>query len=543
MNTTHGRITLGAGIVLALVLCAQSSSAQEHPSARIYSLGGEHVSGVIPDLYTDLTVNPANTAFADRLTINYDRRSIAGFVPVFPYLSENVQLSPSRDSYMANELSIYGLGLSSWRAALFAQVRLLKSENNASAIDIYNNGTAMSSQSDWTSNDSDFGRIDLIAARSLGSAYALGLRLQVWGYYRSNGTADGSTDDYYRDVVFSALDQEYERTSADTYTGRRISFDFQAGLVKKSDGGSQTDLILQASVHPLNYAKQSASLSIQQDYNELEQLDSYRYERATWSDTRKGNLWIFGLSMRHAFSGGMRIYTGGKVSLASYDARWSQTQQSYSWSDQDLRADNIVTGGFDCDGALRGASYFLKGGRKFGLRDNLDLYLGLHGNFEWNHAEEKPVIRYSETHREDTSSVLIDEPATLEYTGTAASLYLPLSIEFRPSSYFSVFSGFTIYGEWYKYVTTQPVQSFFYYSRPGGTVSSSRVLMAAASPDVTIVPTATTSNWQHAWDSGSTVTLGFSFHYRERFFIDVYSASEIVPSSLQNSLIDVRYVF
>jgi len=542
MNTMHGRITFGAAISLALVLCAQSSSAQEHPSARIYSLGGDHVSGVIPDLYTDITVNPANAAFADRLTINYDRRSIYGFAPVFSYLSENPQLSYGRDSYMANELSIYGLGLSSWRAALFAQVRLFKSEYNWSNYQLDNNGTAVESQGRWSGGDSDFGRIDLIAARSLGSVYALGIRLQVWGYYESDAGANGSMGDWYEGLIFTKLDEEWKNNSASSYLGRRISFDFQTGLVKKNSGGSQTELILQASVHPVDYQNQTASLSIRQYYDESQQVDLYDYHRDMWSDARKGDLWIFGLSMRHAFAGGMRIYTGGKISLASYDAQWSQFQQNYSWSGQHIQADNILSGGFGCDGTLRGASYFLKGGKAFGLRDNLDLYLGLHGNFEWNHAEEEPIIRYSETHREDTSSVLIDEPATLEYTGTAASFYLPLSIEFRPSSYFSVFSGFTLYGEWYKYVTKEPAQSLFYYSRPGGTVSNSRVLMAPASPQMTVHPTATATNWQRAWDSGSTVTLGFSLHYRERFFIDVYSQSAIIPQP-QSSMIDVRYVF
>ncbi len=543
MNTMYGRITLGAGIILALVLCAQSSSAQEHPSARVYSLGGEHVSGIIPDLYTDITVNPANAAFADRLTINYDRRSIYGFAPVFPYLSENppYDLYYSRDSYMANELSIYGLELSSWRAALFAQVRLAKSEYNLSDYNLMSS-TGIESRNDLSSGDNDFGRIDLIAARSLGSRYALGLRLQVWGYYRSDAGASGSVDDWYKDLVFTNLDEEYKSTSASSFMGRRISFDFQTGLVKKNDGGSQTELILQASVHPLNYTKQSASLYIRQYYDESQQVDSYDYERDAWSDARKGDLWTFGLSMRHAFVGGMRIYTGGSVSLASYDAQWTQSQDYYSWGGQHLYKDVIFGNGFDCNGKLRGASYFIKGGRAFGLRDNLDLYLGLHGDFDWNHAEEEPIIRYSETHREDTSSVLIDEPATLEYTGTAASLYLPLSIEFRPSSYFSVFSGFTLFGEWYKHITRQSAQSLFYYNRPGGTVSNSRVLPAAASPHVTINPTATADNWQRAWDSGSIVTFGFSLHYRERFFIDVYSQSEIIPS-LTSSLIDVRYVF
>ncbi|HEY5132578.1 MAG TPA: hypothetical protein VII85_02710, partial [Candidatus Krumholzibacteriaceae bacterium] len=107
----------------------------------------------------------------------------------------------------------------------------------------------------------------------------------------------------------------------------------------------------------------------------------------------------------------------------------------------------------------------------------------------------------------------------------------------------SVFSGFTLFGEWYKHVTKQPVQSLFYYNRPGGTDSNSRILPAAASPQVAIYPTATVTNWQSIWDSGSTVTLGFSLHYRERFFIDVYSQSAIIPGNLQSSLIDVRYVF
>ena len=543
MITMYSRITLGAVLSLALVLCAQPSSAQEHPSARIYSLGGEHVSGVIPDLYTDLTVNPANAAFADKLTINYDRRSIYSFTAVFPYLSTSPELYSSTDSYMTNELSIYGLGLSSWRMALFAQAGLYKSQYSLSNYDVSNDGSAVQSQNRWSNSDRDFGRIDLVAARKLGSSYALGLNLQVWGSYRSDDGANGSVTDWYNDLVFTELDQEAQSMSANSKMGRRISFDFQTGLVKKNDGGSQTDLILQASVHPVDYKNESAYLSIRQYYDALQQLDSYDYYRETWSDSRKGDLWILGLSMRHAFSGGTRIYTGAKISLASYDARWSQSRQNYSWSGQSLHADDILSNGFSCDGTLRGSSYFIKGGKAFGLRDNLDLYLGLHGNLEWSHAKEEPIIRYSETHREDTSSVLIDEPASLEYTGTAASFYLPLSIEFRPSSYFSVFSGFTLYGSWYKYVTEQPAQSIFYYSRPGGANLNSRVTLAAASPEVTMYPTATATNWQRAWNSGSIVTLGFSLHYRERFFIDVYSESDIIPSYLASSLIDVRYVF
>jgi hypothetical protein len=32
-------------------------------------------------------------------------------------------------------------------------------------------------------------------------------------------------------------------------------------------------------------------------------------------------------------------------------------------------------------------------------------------------------------------------------------------------------------------------------------------------------------------------------HYRDRFFIDVYTDADIIPQYLADNLIDVRYVF
>ncbi|MGD1048912.1 MAG: hypothetical protein ABR899_09220 [Candidatus Krumholzibacteriaceae bacterium] len=542
MNKKYGRITLGAAISLALVLCAQSSSAQEHPSARIYSLGGEHVSGVIPDLYTDITVNPANAAFADRLTLNYERRSIYGFASVFPYLNQNSstnRFSTYRDSYMTNEVSVYGLGLSGWRAAVFAQWYLSQTEDNLPRYNYYSYSNALESDEEWSSADNDFARIDLIAAHALPDGYALGFRLQASGYYKSASNASGFVEDYYGDALFAQLDEMRKSTDATSLSGRLTNFDFQAGLTKKNGEGSQTELLLEASIRPLDYNRQNATLDISERYNGVGQMDGYDYARTKWSDARKGNLWTFGLSARQSFASGIRLYTGGSVSVASYHAQWSQFRQDYSWSG----TDDILTGAFACNGSLRGANYFLKGGKKFGLRDNLDLYLGLHGWLEWAHAEEDPVVRYSQAHSDDTGSVVIDQPSSLEYTGTTANLYLPLSVEFRPSSYFSVFSGFTIFGGWHKYILTQPLQSLFSYSRPGGVALNGDVIVDAASAPVTVYPEENSTYWERVWSSGSTVTLGFSLHYRDRFFIDVYSGTEVIPSYLSGNMIDVRYVF
>ncbi|HVO76629.1 MAG TPA: hypothetical protein VMT60_01465, partial [Candidatus Bathyarchaeia archaeon] len=426
MNNTNGRRILGAGITLALVLCARSPLAQENPSARISALGGLHVSGIIPDLYTDLTVNPANAVFADKLSINYDRRGVAGFTLDIPNLGSGGRSSPS-DSYFANEVSVWGLKLSSWRAAIFAQWRLGQSEHNTHDYYIYNS-TDVRSRQQWGSSDGDIGRIDLIAARALGDHSAFGARLQIRGYYLSSSDAGVSEENYYFDnMIYVQPQTTYKSNDASSLSGRKLSVDVQAGLLKRDDGESRTEVALEASVHPLDYKKQTVSLDIREQYNPAAQLTNYDYSRIEWSDDREGNLWALGLFAGHTFGSGIRLYAGASVSTASYDAAWNRSQQAYEWSG----SDEILSGAFSCDGSMRGASCFLKGGRKFELGDNLDLYLGLHGAFEWNHAEEDPVIRYTQAHRDDTGSVVIDQPSTLEYTGKRMNLYLPLSIEFR----------------------------------------------------------------------------------------------------------------
>ncbi|MDD4858353.1 MAG: hypothetical protein PHD74_09655 [Candidatus Krumholzibacteria bacterium] len=533
--------TIIAGFsVLALIPFSRAALAQDHPSARISSLGGDHVSGIIPDLYTDLTVNPAYAQFADRLTINYERRLISGFAPAFPYLSEYSpsSLNYSVDSYMTNEISLYGIRLSSWRAALFVQWRLDQSEFQANDLDL---GTASTRLRTYgRSDDGDFGRIDFLAARSIGDSCALGFRFQGCGYYESSSSGDIWVWDNYRDHYYTDLSSEYKTQDAASSSGRRISFDFETGLVRRGEEGSRTELMLQASMHPITYRDQSLYLRIEKGFDATQDLTSYSYEKDTWSDEREGDLWNFGLSMRHTFPTGIRIYTGGAFSTAKYDADWSMVRDNYSWYSP---TDEILSGDFDCEGSLRGASFFLKGGKTFGLRSNLDLYLGMHGEFKWSHAEEDPVMLYAEMHHESTDSVSIEQPFSLEYTGTEADVYIPLSIQFRPSGYFTCFSSFTICGEWYKYITDRPMPSAFYYNRPTGSVSSYGAALAVASPQASIYPETTVADLKREWSTSSLVTLGFSFHFRDRFFVDVYSASEIIPSNLYSSMLDVRYVF
>ncbi|HVO77089.1 MAG TPA: hypothetical protein VMT60_03805, partial [Candidatus Bathyarchaeia archaeon] len=101
----------------------------------------------------------------------------------------------------------------------------------------------------------------------------------------------------------------------------------------------------------------------------------------------------------------------------------------------------------------------------------------------------------------------------------------------------------TIAGGWHKSVWTQPLQAPFSYSDSNARVSSGRAVTSYASPAATVYPEESVASWESAWNSGSSLTLGFSLHYRDRFFIDVYTDTDIIPQYLADNLIDVRYVF
>lgn len=57
------------------------------------------------------------------------------------------------------------------------------------------------------------------------------------------------------------------------------------------------------------------------------------------------------------------------------------------------------------------------------------------------------------------------------------------------------------------------------------------------------IPERDTTEFEREWSTGSAVTLGFSLHYGDRFFVDVFSGSEIIPSYLPNATIDIRCAF
>jgi hypothetical protein len=532
------RIVAGAALTLGLVLFADFSLAQDGISARIFSLGGSVVSGIIPDLYTDLSINPAYACLADRLTCNYGRRNTSGFDMLFPHLSGGV----TGHQYGTDEVSIYGMRISNWRAALSAQWQLGQDESNESRTEI---GTQqhpyIAALHAYDGSDDDFARIDLVAARPIGERSIVGFRLQASGYYNSYSYILSRETDWFANGPFTEIAEKYTFYQATPRHGRELCFDFKAGVARRAGTGIESELVLRASRCSLDYRNQTYSLETSENYNAGQVLYDYWYLKKVGNDAREGSLWIYGLSLRHTFRGGIRVYSGGSLSTGSYDAEWTDDERYISW-DYSTNDERMASGEFTGTGSQWEASYFLKGGKTVSLLEILDLTIGLYGGLRRTHAEESPVIHYSQS-LDEGDTIRIDQPSSLKYTGTSVDIYVPLAVEFRPASYFSFFSGFRIHGRWSKEVTEKPALTLFDYRPPHTAFIPGGASRSAAAGQAVIIPETSVTDWRRAWYTDNTVTLGFSLHYRDRFFIDVYSEAAIVPTISYDRMIDVRYVF
>lgn len=542
MRGLDTKAAAGVAFVLGAALSAQPLVAQDRPSARIYSLGGFAVSGIIPDYYTDLSINPAYACFAERLTCNYGRRNTDGFDMAFPHLTrDNFGGSVGGYETGTNEISVYGIRISGWHAALGAQWKLSQSEKNSIVTDL---GTVtnpdISSRHDYTSNDNEFGRIDCVVGRPMGDRSFVGFRLQGRGYYESSSYATTQETDVFRNDPFMDIIFKGTTYYAEPRHGRHVCFDLQAGVTRMGGTGVESEIILRASHSSLDYGNQRYQLNVSEEYDAAGQPTSYVYDKTAWSDAREGSLWEYGLSVRHTLPGGIRVYSGGGLSRGSFDAEWTDSRRYINWNYYDRN--RTIEGGFTGTGSQWEAAYFLKGGKTFSLLETLDLTVGLCGDFSRIQAEESPNIHYSQS-LFGGDTIRIDQPSTLKYTGTGFSMYAPLSIEFRPASWFSFFTGFTLYGRWSKNVTEHPALSLFYYNPPYTSLVPGGAAYSSASPKAVVIPETSVADWTRSWHTGNSTTLGFSLHYGDRFFVDVYTEVEIIPALSSDRMIDVRYVF
>lgn len=533
---------LTLAVFAALPLRPGAARALEHQSARISALGGDHVAGVIPDLYTDIGVNPAYAFFADRLTASIARRWNPGYESSLPYLQEAWR-SYSSDAMMVNEISVWGIKLSSWRTAVFAQWALDRPQGVSSYPETGMNGTPyMQLREEAYDRTNDFARIDLAAAREIGDRTALGVRIQARAYSYLDSRMTSRLHEEYGAPPNLSLEREGTSKNVQSYSGRRYSFDLQAGIAKWDDAGPRTDFAISASLNRTDRRQERYEMADDKVFNPPNEIDDYEYYRSYWSDAREGDIWSFALMFRHAFDGGIRVLAGGDISTCPYETDWTASEEHVRWGSWP-ETDEHLAGDLEGDGSLLEGSCYVKGSKVFSIHPTTDLYVGLHGAFARIDAEEEPLVHYSIEYGEDASAVQVDQHVRLESIETSFALSLPLSVECRPLSWFTYFSGIALRGKWRKVSATEPIPSLFTFQPPAAVSRAGGARPAGAASAAVVEPAAYSTDWHREFVMDAAVTLGFSLHYGDKFFVDVYTESEIIPTYLGNNIIDVRYAF
>ena len=524
-------------------LAPAGAHAQQYPSARIRSLGGDAVAGIISDTLTDIYLNPAYLYRCPRLTINYGQRLTEDFSMRFPKMTMPYyrrQFLPDHlNSHKATELSLYGIPIGSWRMGISAGWYL--DYQNDSEPD-YNtrylgNDIYQSAGNVLNHRDLNNYRVDLSLSSELSSGMTLGLRVGGLQRTYANGTT-GQSLNYYFEIdgdeneIF-INDKRYEYDDRDEHK-RVSSFFLQAGLLS-GEGIGEKSLSLLVSRYEIY------SRNLERDINSSTSYDTfgdpYRYDNdeAYYRDERNGVLWRYDLHGRFYLPFSIRVFAGGGFEHMTYNTDWFDRDIEYEWRYdwENKETDKRLSLEFDDEGDYKGFSLFLKAGRTTELRSNLKLTAGVHGYVRWMRSEEDPLALIMVYSCIDSALITFPMERQIHITteSTRAGFSLPLAIEYEPAPWISIWSGFRVYtiylrerdrlpnifaGDLLNFLDPSLVDSYLHQE---GSRSVDDVYVS------------------------STGTVGFSLHYRDRFFVDLHTGSDLTPDYIVNYILDVRYAF
>ncbi len=529
-------------VIAAALALLVSTRAAGQESARIQALGGENVSGVIPDLYTDLDLSPAYAFDAGRLTLWYTRKAgLSAYAFELPIAKlANSNLAYYMDSYNpSNELAVHGLRFGSWRTALAAEWTVNDRQSSKSRTSIYSISN-IRVDSEFSRRDSDAWMFDAAAARALGGNHIIGLRFRASGYYQ-RGQGGRKSAYYYMPSNVVDLLMGQKANSIEESLHRRVAFDLQTSLARRDDAGVAGELAFSISLHRLYRFAHDYYYLANWDYDANGELTRYRADTDVWSDRREGDLWRFGASYRGTMCKDVRLFAGGGISTASYDAAYGDATKETYWDYGPILTDQLAES-LEGKGDLIGGGAFAKAGRRFALHRTLDLFLGAHVSFDHTRSEEEPILRARFI--ADNEPVLGYEAVVgLTATSTRALIAVPVSIECRPSGWFSYFASFTPGASWRKSVAESPMNANFDYDVPFARTVRAAVRPAAGSPALIFDPAVTEQTVDESLDASHSIAFGFSFNYADRLFVDFYTGSAILPTSLSSVYGNIRYSF
>ncbi|GEM_PF-4019854 len=535
-------------IGIAAMISPHAIQAQDRHSARISALGGKHVSGIIPDFYTDLFINPAYALFADSMTLSYGYRSAA--LPAWPYkyLDYNLDLeNESGGTLHTNEFMAYGIGLGGWRLAAAADWRISEDEGSDSWLtDRYtSNYFEYVYHNDYSINNLEFWRTSLTAAHPLGGGSALGFRLGGKGYYRSNKHRFKYTTEQFNSSSLSKTDMD-TRDRLDSNTERHVSGYAQAGLYLDRGGSGSSEIILSLSRDPVFSEHHTYTLYTSRGFSSLlEEIDEYSYDLDEWMERHDGISWTFSLTGRHSFRSGLKLFARGAFVTSTYETGWTEIFNYYSW-DRGDESNMLNTLGLPGDGRSKNMLFIAKAGKTHCIRRSLNITAAIKCALERSWADEKADGRFDMFSEKEVVNeyryISVPVPIDINYSETDAALIVPVAVEFEPCRYFSCFAGFYSRIVWRD---RNERISFEIPFDPLSIESRSRRASVYASGQTEYFDYGdrSMSDSGEIFESDYTATFGFSLHYGERLFFDVCTGSDLTPDNVTSMIMDVRYRF
>jgi hypothetical protein len=530
-------------IAVSLLLAARGAAAQE--SARIMALGGSAVSGVIADHYTDLYLSPVYALDADNISLWYTRRGepALAFVSGLPYAGAAVLGAVSGMSYNpSNEAALYGLKLGAWRLALTSRWSFNKDYSDETKSLIQTRwGNEIRTSMRHRDADADAWLLDFAAARPAGGDRIFGLRLRGSGFYNQYCDVSRIRSYSYEDSPFIDLRAYGKYEDGQNYVSRRVALDVQGALGRKRDGRPIDEISVTVSMHRLVRFSQVTDFDLTQRFDSYGGTTHYSRSLIAGVDSREGDMWSLGAAYRRALSGGIRLYTEGSVAILSYDAATNASSEIYYWNYTPTKND-LFSASLSGNGSVVRGAFAARAGKAFALHPTLDLYVTAGGAFVRSACEENPLARYA--YREDGEAAFgLEAPVVYAFAETRASLFLPLSIDFHPSSWFSYFAAFVPHAQWSRVTGEEPFASPFVFYPPAAAWIPDGRSGSALSPGQFDEPFAAVERREEAFDTSHSFACGFSLHYEERFSVDVYTRYSVIPSYWNDLAANVRFGF
>ncbi len=536
---------------LVLLLTTGLSLAQGHSSARISSLGGRYVSGIIPDFYTDLHINPAYSSFAEGLTLNYGQRNVPAIRFPFPCLRKNSSAYfPYVGSGYSQELLAYGISISEWKMAIDVEWHWSDQDGVDTWFDYdayMPNRIRQYYGEDFNTSRYIFRRGNFIIAHPIGDGYVMGVRIGGSQWDNSSSNVRETHNIYYwieEEPPELRLSEESHLLYANEDIARITRMMFQVGILSRSDNGIGSGISMLVSMDKLHSRTHNNDFRTTSRYDNSSEIDIYEYEDLEWRDKRYGDLWAFHLQGHHILPLDIRLFLEGGFALSDYQTDWRDHLDYLRWGDYFLSREVIASTALSGEGSFKEINCLAKIGRKTRIMRNLEVTTGLYGFYEKEWSDENPLVEDQAVLNIDTERLEFtgSRRTTISYETATSGIACPIAIEYKPSKYFSFFSGFVVTVTWEKDNEEINIPEVYdIIQHPGPLYNHVQFVSSSL----------TNSNQTHTSDrnveerlsSSRQATLGFSLHYQDRLFVDVYTGTNVLPDHLSSLIVDVRYKF